>query len=142
MLPLRMLTSTSNCRTSDKTCTDILALIVQDIRNGEQRRSRFDYSLGDDANVSVRRAESVEDYAHASGSMEDSHLPADFRTAWREHMKAWRDYSEFLTEVSRKKISDSEFEQKEDRMIYDINRTWANVLSIGRSYGADSPYIY
>lgn len=136
---------TSNCRTSDKTCTDILALLIQDIRNGEQRRSRFDYSLSEDANVSVRRAESVEDYANASGSMEDAHLPADFRAAWREHMKAWRDYSDFLNDVSRKKISDSEFEQKEDQLIHGtngVNQTWAKVLKIGRGYGADSPYLY
>jgi hypothetical protein len=132
----------SDCRADDKTCTDILALLVQDIRNGEQRRSRFDYSLDDEANVSASRAASVEDYADASGNMEDAHLPADFRAAWREHMKAWSDYSDFLNKVSRKKISDSEFEQKEDKYIYDINRTWATVLSIGRSYGADSPYIY
>ncbi|CAN5675301.1 hypothetical protein BH20ACI4_BH20ACI4_19430 [soil metagenome] len=132
----------SSCRTNDKTCTDILALLVQDIRNGEQRRSRFDYSLNDEANVSVRRAASVEDYSNASGSMEDAHLPSDFRAAWREHMKAWSDYSEFLTEVSREKISESEFEQKENKYIYDINRTWGAVLKIGRGYGADSPYIY
>lgn len=132
----------SNCRTDDKTCTDILALLVQDIRNGEQRRNRFDYSLNDEANVSVRRAASVEDYANASGNMEDAHLPADFRAAWHEHMKAWSDYSDFLNEVSRKKIDDGEFEQKEDLYIYDINQTWAAVLKIGRGYGADSPYIY
>ena len=57
-------------------------------------------------------------------------------------MKAWRDYSEFLTEVSRNKIEDEEFERLESRYIYDINRTWATVLQIGRGYGADSPYIY
>lgn len=134
--------SSSTCRTSDKTCTDILALIVQDIRNGDQRRTRFDYSPNDEANVSVRRALSVADYADASGSMKDGHLPADFRTAWREHMKAWSDYSEFLNEVSQRKIDEGEFEQKEERYIYDINRTWAKVLKIGRSYGANSPYIY
>jgi hypothetical protein len=133
---------TSNCRVSDKTCTDIIALLVQDIRNGEQRRTRFDYSLGDNANVSVRRARTVAGYSQASSSMEDSHLPSDFRAAWREHMKAWRDYSEFLTEVSRTKIDESEFERLEERYIYDINRTWATVLKIGRSYGASSPYIY
>ena len=37
----------SNCRSIDKTCTDISALLIQDIRNGDQRRSRYDYSLGD-----------------------------------------------------------------------------------------------
>ena len=132
----------SNCRSSDKTCTDISALLIQDIRNGDQRRSRYDYSLGDRGNISVRRAETVADYSDASSKMEDSHLPSDFRTAWREHMKAWRDYSEFLTDVSRNKIEDEEFDRLESRYIYDINKTWATVLKIGRGYGADSPYIY
>ena len=133
---------TSNCHNNDKTCTDISALLIQDIRNGDQRRSRYDYSLGDNGNVSVRRAETVADYSDASSSMEDSHLPSDFRSAWREHMKAWRDYSEFLTDVSRNKIEDAEFERLESRYIYDINKTWATVLKIGRGYGTDSPYIY
>ena len=133
---------TSNCRYNDKTCTDISALLIQDIRNGDQRRSRYDYSLGDNGNISVRRAETVADYSDASSSMEDSHLPSDFRSAWREHMKAWRDYSEFLTDVSRNKIEDDEFERLEIQYIYDINKTWATVLKIGRGYGAESPYIY
>lgn len=135
----------ANCSSYDKTCTDILALLVQDIRNGDRRAERYDYSLGEKGNVSVNRAVSVAEYADASGSMEDSHLPSDFREAWRDHMKAWRDYSDFLNEVSRKKIDDSEFEQKEFELIdgvNGINQTWAKVLKIGRSYGASSPYIY
>lgn len=134
--------STSNCRASDKTCLDILALLVQDIRNGDRRVANYDYSVSGKGNVSIRRAESVEEYADASSRMEDAHLPSDFRSVWREHMQAWRDYSDFLNEVSRKKISESEFEQQEDRLIYDINRTWAIVLKTGRGYGADSPYLY
>ncbi|MGI9055554.1 MAG: hypothetical protein ACR2F2_07100 [Pyrinomonadaceae bacterium] len=132
----------SNCRSADKTCADISALLIQDIRNGDQRRNRYDYSLGDEGNISVRRAETVADYSDASMSMEDAHLPSDFRTAWRAHMKAWRDYSEFLNDSSRKKIEDEEFDRLEIRYIYDINKTWATVLKIGRGYGADSPYIY
>jgi hypothetical protein len=132
----------SGCRMSDKTCTDILALIIQDIRNGEQRNASYGYSLGKTGNVSVNRAQSVAAYVEASSSMQDEHLPADFRTAWREHMKAWREYSLFLDDVSRRKIDEVEFEQKQARNIYDIDRTWAAVLKIGRSYGATSPYIY
>ncbi len=132
----------SNCRYTDKTCMDISALLIQDIRNGDQRRSRYDYSLGDEGNISMRRAETVADYSDASMSMEDSHLPSDFRTAWREHMTAWHDYSEFLNDVSQKKIADDEFDRLETRYIYDINKTWTTVSKIGRSYGADSPYIY
>ena len=133
---------TSGCSNNDTTCTEILELLHQDIRNGERRNSRWDYSLSEDANVSVKRARSVEKYADASGSMRDAHLPEDFRDAWREHMSAWRDYADFLQEVSKDKIEDDKFERLEDRYIYDINRTWATVLKVGRGYGADSPYIY
>lgn len=132
----------SACSYEDKTCTDITALLIQDIRNGDQRRSRYDYSLGDAGNISARRAETVADYSAASSSMEDSHLPSDFRSAWHEHMKAWRVYSEFLNEVSQNKMDDDEFDRLETRYIRDINKTWATVLKIGRGYGADSPYIY
>ncbi len=134
---------TSNCQQNDRTCTDILALLIQDIRNGEQRRDRYDYSLGDEnGNVSATRAETVAVYADTSGSMEDEHLPSDFRTAWREHMTAWHVYSEFLNDVSQTKIADEKFERLEDQYIYKINKTWAKVLKIGRAYGANSPYIY
>ncbi len=134
---------TASCSADDKTCTDITALLIQDIRNGDRRNSRYDYSFDDeDANVSVRRAESVVLYSAASRDMEDSHLPSDFRAAWRDHMKAWRVYSEFLTKVSQTKIEDDKFENLESEYVYDINKTWAKVLKIGRGYGAESQYIY
>lgn len=132
----------SNCSSNDQTCKDILSLLKRDIRNGAERRDNYDYSLGTNGNVSERRAESVADYADASGMMEAAHLPADFQTAWREHMQAWRDYSDFLTEVSQNKIQDAKFERLEDRYIREINKTWATVLKIGRGYGARVPYGY
>ena len=128
---------------NDRTCTDILALLVQDIRNGEQRRDRYDYSLGDEnGNVSATRAETVADYANASGSMEDEHLPSDFRAAWREHMKAWHVYSEFLNDVSQTKSADEKFERLEDQYIYNINKTWEKSFeNRSRLRGKQSVYL-
>ena len=134
--------SYSNCSSSDQTCKDVLSLLARDIRNGEQRRDAYDYSLGTDGNVSERRAETVADYSDASAAMDDAHLPADFRSAWREHMQAWRDYSDFLTEVSRNKIEAEKFDRLEYKYIREINSTWATVLKIGRNYGARVPYGY
>ena len=77
-----------------------------------------------------------------SGSMNDETLPSDFQSAWREHMQARRDYSNFLNEVSENKIKDESFRRLEDKYITNINKTWAAVLKIGRGYGASSPYVY
>lgn len=134
--------SYSSCSRGDQTCKDIMSLLVRDIRNGQQRRDNYDYSLGTNGNVSERRAETVADYADISGAMQDAHLPTDFQTAWREHMQAWRDYSDFLGKVSQTKIEDEKFERLEDRYIRKINSTWATVLKIGRGYGAQVPYGY
>lgn len=135
-------TRSTECSFNDQTCKDVLAFLISDIRNGAQRRDNYDYSLGTNGNVSAKRAETVVDYVAASGSMDDSYLPSDFRSAWREHMNAWHDYSEFLKDVSRNKIEDDEFDRLESQYIYDINKTWASVLKIGRGYGAESPYVY
>lgn len=132
----------SNCRYADQTCKDILSLLVRDISNGRKRQENYDYSLGKDGNVSPKYAETVAVYADASGSLDDEHLPADFQSAWREHMQAWRDYSDFLNEVSENKIEDEAFDRLEDIYTYKINKTWAAVLKIGRGYGASSPYVY
>ena len=49
-------------------------------------------------------SEFVMNYIRLSHSMDDSNLPADFRSAWRDHMNAWKDYSNFLkTKEERQK---------------------------------------
>lgn len=130
------------CQYGDQACKDILSFLLRDIRNGQTRQANYDYSLSEKGNVSPKYAETVAEYADASGSMNDSNLPSDFQSAWREHMSAWRDYSDFLNEVSENKIADEKFDRLEDKYIRDINKTWAAVLKIGRGYGASSPYVY
>lgn len=132
----------SACQNGDQTCKDILSLLVRDVRNGQTRQDDYDYSLSEKGNVSPKYAESVADYADNSGSMNDENLPSDFQSAWREHMQAWRDYSNFLNEVSENKIADESFRRLEDKYTRNINKTWAKVLKIGRGYGASSPYVY
>ena len=134
--------SYSSCHYSDQTCRDIQSLLVRDISNGTERSSNYDYSSSENGNVSERRAESVADYADASGSMNDANLPSDFQSAWRAHMQAWRDYSNFLNEVSRSKIDDEKFDRLESRYVRDVNKTWTKVLKVGGTYGASVPYGY
>lgn len=86
-------------------------------------------------------AENVEKYADASSGMTIDNLPSDFKAAWREHMKAWRDYSKFLNKsanISRRNaISEDEFKEAENRYNAEISRTYEEVLEIGAGYGAD-----
>lgn len=95
----------------------------RDIRNDATRSSYGD---------SDEHPEAVMAYWKASSSMDDSEFPADFRAAWREHMKAWKNYGDYLSAAQRGKIS----EQKRERLNDEINRTWDDVLSIGRIYGS------
>jgi hypothetical protein len=86
-------------------------------------------------------ADSVSEYAESSGKMSADDLPYEFQNAWREHMKAWHDYAEFLdgmknssarTESNGEKLSafDNEYNAE-------INRTWYEVLRVANDYGAD-----
>ena len=83
--------------------------------------------------------EFVSDYVNKSENMDDAGLPSDFQRSWREHMKAWRNYSNFLNKraISSHKMSDAEFNEYEFEFNLEINRTWYKTLRIGRSYGAN-----
>jgi predicted N-acyltransferase len=80
-------------------------------------------------------------YADKSGSMEADGLPQDFQIAWREHMKAWRDYADFLNEMknssARKMLSEEKLDALETKHSAEITNTWQEVLRIGRNYGAE-----
>ena len=84
---------------------NVVELLRQDIRNGEVRRFEI-YELFKEAEASSEfsvehYAEYVQEYVDKSQSMDDYDLPSDFRSAWRQHMKAWRDYSNFLEQIER-----------------------------------------
>jgi hypothetical protein len=73
--------------------------------------------------------------------MKVSDLPGNFETEWREHMKAWREYSEFLNRMkdssNRKGWSDAELKEVDNFHSREIDRTWQTVLHTGASYGAN-----
>lgn len=76
--------------------------------------------------------DAVMEYWKASSSMDDSGFPADFRAAWKEHMKAWKNYADYVAANPRGERSDPGKERLND----EINRTWDEVLRIGRIYGS------
>ena len=122
----------------------IRSLLVQDIRNGI-KLDRIIYSQGlSDHHDSVTFPDFVrviEDYTDASNSLDDSRLPSEFRSAWRAHMKAWREYAVFLNEVesSRYGYKSESGNIAAQRVVYnaEINSTWEEVLRIGRTYNVN-----
>ena len=101
---------------------DIETFLLRDISNGEGRvdlKHTSDY------------AEAVMKYWKESSSMDASSFPQDFQNAWRVHMQAWGDYAEYLQAKKYSKNS-----PPEKRYNAEINRTWEEVLRIGRTHGA------
>ena len=119
----------------------ISALIREDIRNG-RRLDRMFYRY-ENPHLSAEFAVAVEQYVDESSSIKASHLPIDFQTAWREHMRAWREYSEFLNRTNNSSnlddLSSEALENFEKLHSRDINHTWREVLQIGVEYGAAVP---
>ncbi|MBS1798152.1 MAG: hypothetical protein JSS81_30340 [Acidobacteria bacterium] len=81
------------------------------------------------------KAESVMIYWRKSSQMDATRFPQDFQDAWGKHMQAWRNYADYLHDrkTSRRNLS----RPSEDYYNGEIDRTWDEVLRIGRSYGAD-----
>ena len=142
----RTSTSCFKDRNKSATAVKISALIEADKSNGLER-SRETYRVGEDVRPPFTSAgfalyaDAVEQYVDESSSMKASDLPNDFQIEWREHMKAWRDYSDFLNRMkkssNRDAFSAEELENTDDFHSREITRTWNLVLQTGRTYGAD-----
>ncbi len=119
-----------------RTGQEISSLLEQDIANGQE--SEAVYRSG--ASLS-EYSESVSNYVDASESIEDVNLPPDFRFAWHAHMNAWRNHAEFLRSsgLSREELYERDFFLTYLNQNHEIERTWLNVLDIGRKYGAVIP---
>jgi hypothetical protein len=107
-----------------RSSNEIEEFLLQDIRNGEDR---MEYQYTSDY------SEAVMDYWKASSSMDASRFPQDFQTKWRAHMQAWRNYADYLGESKSTSRSNC---REGYRLVSEINRTWEEVKSTGRTYGA------
>ena len=131
-----------NAAAADK----IASLIASDYLNGnESGKAAYDYQAteviwSDKASFSSY-ANAIEQYADMSGSLRANDLPSDFQIEWREHMKAWSDYSDFLNRMKKSAnstaLTGEELQQLEAFHSREIKRTWKEVLQSGRSYGAN-----
>jgi hypothetical protein len=139
--PVKQTTSTytysnHNCR--NRQAGALYSFLQRDISNGRERDVQ---SFPKNNGYSIKtHADSVAQYVEESGSMDASGFPREFQNAWREHMDAWRSYSEFLNErknSSRTKVNGENLEKLENPYNTEINRTWDEVLRIARRHGAD-----
>lgn len=117
----------------------ILVLLRQDVENGDERDGEiFDYWIENERFLSLAaKTRILSEYAENSASIDDSGLPQDFQIAWRKHMEAWADYSDFLRKVENAGMSSENINRVEWQYERDINSTWYEVLRVGRSYGAE-----
>ncbi len=139
----------TNCfshRRNSAVANKIADFINADKRNGrESERAAYEYGRDiftkTDGSAISGYADAVEGYVDDSSRLDADALPDDLQPAWREHIKAWRDYSNFLNRMkkssNRAGWSVEELESTDDFHSREITRTWRNVIQIGRSYGAN-----
>jgi hypothetical protein len=84
-------------------------------------------------------ADGVSQYVDESSSMNAGRFPKEFQIVWRQHMRAWDDYAEFLQSAGNKRIRVEEFEARSDVYNAEIATTWYEVLRVARENGADLP---
>lgn len=121
-------------------------IIRQDESNGDERDRKIYQADVDFRSPFVSAsfsdyAEVVSEYVDSSESLSYEDTPRDFQKAWRKHMSVWRDYSDFLNTMknssTRSKLGETKVSELESNYSSDISSTWSEVLSVGRSYGAE-----
>jgi hypothetical protein len=137
-------TFTSNAKYSSAYKYKIKRLLKRDVRNGELRNRQVDklYTNNGDFSSLYSNAEyrqSINDYYVKSSSMNDSNLPDDFKYAWREHMKAWKNQASYLNSLQDGSFSNGDESPVENYTdnTNEINRTWFQVLRIAERYGVE-----
>lgn len=113
--------------------TKLENFIERDVLNGSLRDDRP--VVGE--KVSANYVSAVREYWESSSSMDASDLPSDFRDAWNDHMKAWRDYSRYLDSSAGRSATRSDFYTESRQFDREISRTWKIVLATAREHGAD-----
>jgi hypothetical protein len=119
---------------------EIESFLLRDIANGESRMDETSSLRDMDEDYFAKYADSVMDYSDASASMNADNFPQDFQAAWHFHMKAWRNYADFLAIQANapagKRMKNADFQKGESNLNAEINRTWFEVLRIGRTHGS------
>ncbi len=117
------------CRTP--TAQRITQLLEQDINNGFTRRDYISRQIS----LAVR----TENYVGASENLSYEDLPANFQTAWQNHMNAWRKQADLLNTLEDDFSDDETTLRMSSHYTNEINRTWWEVLRIAKEHGAMIP---
>lgn len=117
----------------------IILLLQTDEENGRLSDAE-EFDLADVDNLfSPLRVEliTVSAYAAKSDSLNTAGLPPDFQVAWRAHMKAWSNYSNFLGKAEDAGMDIETVKRFKKQYDVDIESTWFEVLRVASKYGAD-----
>lgn len=125
------------------------ALLKQDDANGRKHSAKTESMNLAEKPLFTADETSFSEYAAAtavyveeSGAMKDDGLPTEFQAAWRAHMKAWRDYADFLealkTPEMRDAMDEDSFAQIDEQYSADIKQTYIEVLRVAAVEGADA----
>lgn len=111
-------------------------------RNDKTRRFIIDYNLPFASNsLFAGYADATAQYAEQSGSMKQDGLSPEFKSAWRRHMKAWRDYADFLQRMKnpavRSNLGEAAFNDFDAEYNNEINQSWSEVLRIAIESGTN-----
>jgi len=120
----------------------IRSLLMRDVNNGRARDSRITSLLTERTGIANRGLAgynaSIEEYFAASSSIKDAGLPADFRYAWRQHMRAWNGELTLLRAYRNGKVGEDVFAARRKVSSRKIGETWEQVLRIAARYGVNT----
>ena len=128
------------------TADKIKVFIVQDDSVGREHQQINSRIAGESrpilkSSLFFQYKNAVAEYVEASNNLDESTMPQEFQTVWHAHTKAWRDYADFLdlmkNSSTRAELTDEEAYEMEKPFNSEIAATYYEVLSVGRSYGAD-----
>jgi hypothetical protein len=129
---------------SSQTKQSISSLLRRDISNGRERDRKINEIYQSNQSekttyTSAEYAEIINEYVSASEKLDDTNLPPDFRFAWQNHMKIWREHADFLNQMeeisTEQKIGSDKFFQVFSYQDDEITDTWREVVLTGRKYG-------
>lgn len=128
------------------TADKIEVFISQDVSNGRERDRQL-YEIDRDYRPSFMSksfsdySDTINEYVDESNALDETALPQEFQDAWRAHLKAWRDYANFLkamkTPSGSENLNDKSVYELEHHFNAEINSTWYEVLRVGKTYGAE-----
>lgn len=118
---------------------NISAFLQRDVENGRERDYKVNLHSEDSDSYFEVYTENINEYVDKSINLNDQDLPSDFQSAWREHLRVWRDYNDFINERKTTQISSCAFNRLDNIYNQEISETWDEVLRVGREYGVELP---